>query len=401
MIEREGPPLPVPLQHQLGELLVLLQHDGQILLRELRSIAGRRDDGFHAQLGKAQIQHLLNVLQKVGVRMRKGAAHVVVPAAARLHQLLELGNDPIPASVSGVVHAIAVVDLLAAVQAENDVAHLAVGEVNHIVVNQNAIGGQREAEVLVVLLFNAAGIGNQLLDHVKVHQRFAAEEVHLQVAAVPGMLNQKIQRALADLKAHHRAVAMVLPLAGEAIGAVQVAGMRHVQAERLDHAGGLFLQMSGHGFKGIRRKELSAVAQGGDLIIALFQILRRNVLAIPVLLRHRLQHGPAVVVFEHRDDVIGHLVHGVNRARTDVQHDVVSAQLILMNHRTYFSLFRIKNTAGSGGIRVSAITCFPWCSRTSDWQYRSWSCRQTGRRSGIRRSRHSLRFHTDCGFQSS
>ena len=70
----------------------------------------------------------------------------------------------------------------------------------------------------------------------KVHQRLAAEEVHLQVPATPGMFDEKVQRAPADLKGHQRAVAVVLSLAGKAVGAVEVAGVGDMQAERLDHA---------------------------------------------------------------------------------------------------------------------------------------------------------------------
>ena len=46
---------------------------------------------------------------------------------------------------------------------------------------------------------------------------------------------------------------------------------------------------------------------------------------------------------------------------------------------------------------VSAITASSAsCFRTADLQYRSWSCMQTGRKSGIRRSRRSLRSRRDC-----
>ena len=51
---------------------------------------------------------------------------VVVLTAARLDKLLKLRNDHIPAALARIVLAEAVVDLLAAVQAQHDIVHLAV-----------------------------------------------------------------------------------------------------------------------------------------------------------------------------------------------------------------------------------------------------------------------------------
>ena len=241
---------------------------------------------------------------KVGVVVGEGAAHVVVLAAAGRHQLLELGHDPLPAAVAGVVHPEAVVDLLAPVQAEHHVAHLPVAEVDHVVVDEHAVGGEGEAEVLAGLLFDGAGVGHQLLDHLEVHQRLAAEEVHLQVPARAGVLHQKVQRPLAHLKAHDGPLAVVLALAGKAVGAVEVAGVGHMQAQRLDDAGALFLELARHGGKGVRREELPLVLQGADLRVAggdlfggdvrvLFRAWRRDLLPALRPRTGRSCHRPA------------------------------------------------------------------------------------------------------------
>ena len=44
------------------------------------------------------------------------------------------------------------------------------------------------------------------------------------------------------------------------------------------------------------------------------------------------------------------------------------------------------------------FTCSPWSSRTAGWQCRSWSCKQTGRKSGTRRNRRSSRCRKDYEF---
>ena len=57
---------------------------------------------------------------------------------------------------------------------------------------------------------------------------------------------------------------------------------------------------------------------------------------------------------------------------------------------------------GGGIYAQTRITCLlPLCSRTADLQYRSLSCKQTGRMSGTRRSRPSLHLHKDSSFQES
>ena len=106
--------------------------------------------------------------------------------------------------------------------------------------------------------------------------------------------------------------------------------MRHVQAERLDHAGGLFLELAGHRLKRVGRKELARIAQGfhlriagGDLLFVHLALVLAGDLGDHLLARLRLKA---------RDDVVGDLVHHMHGAGAHVQHDVVTAELILMNH---------------------------------------------------------------------
>ena len=181
--------------------------------------------------------------------MGKGSAHIVIFAAARLDEFLKLRNDFFPASVSCIINAVAVVNLLAAVKAQNNVAHLTVCKVYHIIVNKHSVGGEGKAEIFALFLFNASCVLHKLFHNVKVHQRFAAEKVHLKIAPCSGVFNEEIERPLSDIKAHEGSFSVILSLRGKAIGAVEVAGVGNVQAKRLDNARGTRLKLACHRLK--------------------------------------------------------------------------------------------------------------------------------------------------------
>ena len=164
-------------------------------------------------------------------------------------------------------------DLLAAIQAQHHIAALPVGPFDDIIVHQHTVGRQSEAEVLSLFLLHAPGIGHQVLDHLEVHQRFTAKEVHFQIASGAGMLDQKIQGLFAHFIAHDRAFAVVLALTGKAIGAIEIAGVGNVQAQGLDHACCLLLQLARHRLKGIGGEELACILQALNLIVTAFQFL--------------------------------------------------------------------------------------------------------------------------------
>ena len=116
VVESKGLTLLIALQHQLRQLFILLHHDGQIFLGQLRGVACGANHRLHAQLCETKVQHLLDIFQKIRVGMGEGATHIVVLATTRLHELLELGNNLLPTAIASVVHTEAVVNLLASVQ---------------------------------------------------------------------------------------------------------------------------------------------------------------------------------------------------------------------------------------------------------------------------------------------
>ena len=250
----------LPAEHVLGQNLILLLYNLNVFRRQGSGVIGGAHHRLHAQLGKSQVvRHMEQVLGEVRVGVGEGAPHVVVLPAPGRHQLLELGHNAVVAAVARVVHPGAVVDFLAPVQREHHVAHLPVGKVNHIVVDEHAVGGEGEAEVFAPLLFHAAGVLHQALNHVPVHQRLSAEEVHLQVAAGAGVVHQEVQGLLAHLKAHQSPVAVVLALAGEAVLAVEIAGVGHVEAQCFHHVAGALFKGPRHAGEGVRAEELPGV----------------------------------------------------------------------------------------------------------------------------------------------
>ena len=114
---------------------------------------------------------------------------------------------------------------------------------------------------------------------------------------------------------------MVLALGGEAVGAIQVAGVGDVQAQGLDDSGGPGLQLPCHGGKGIRSEQLPRALQGGDVIVALFQFTFLDLRVLGGDLRHSLFAG---VVLVKADEVVGRLVHHMHRPGAHIQDDVVA-----------------------------------------------------------------------------
>ena len=313
-------------QHVVGQQLILVKQLGQILLGQRLGGVGRRHNRLHRQLTEAEIVcHMEQVLGKINIVMRKGAAHIVALAAARLDQLLELGHDAVIAAVTGQIHAEAVVDLLAAVERKHNIMTFLVAPVDDLVGNADAVGRHRKAEVLVILSLDAARIGNQLLADLEVHQRLTAEEIDLQIAAGAGVFDQKVQRALAGLKAHQTGLAVELALRGKAVAAVQVAGVGHMQAERLDHIGTVF-KVKGVVSVGIGRKQLAGGGQLVNVVQHIVDVGGGHIGAVRVLFGEGCSSLlPAAALVDQGDGVIGDIVHRMHAAAVDIQHNVVTA----------------------------------------------------------------------------
>ena len=168
------------------------------------------------------------------------------PCPAGSHQFLEARHNGVIAAASVCTYTQAVVDLFPPVDGKDHVRHLTVDKVDLIVRQQKAVGGDCKAEVFVVRLLDATRIGNCFFHHVKVHQRFSAEEIHFQIVARPGLFNQKVDSFFRNFQRHQHSAAAKVSLCRKAIFAAQITIVRNVQAHGFDgsvrhHCGKLFV----------------------------------------------------------------------------------------------------------------------------------------------------------------
>ena len=148
---------------------------------------------------------------------------------------MELGEDDIIAAGAGDGLAHPVIDLRTAGQGENGVGHLPVDVLDVLVIEQHAVGGDGEAEVLPMLFFQRTGIVHRGLHRVHGHERLAAEEVHLDVPPGARALDHKVDGLFCRLHIHGHAVAGAeVACGGKAVFAAQIAVVGHMQAQGLD-----------------------------------------------------------------------------------------------------------------------------------------------------------------------
>ena len=331
VIEGKGASFLLALDHFLCEYLVLLEDLRHILFGERVRIVGRTYHGLHAKLSKAEVSHVEYIVREINVVVSKGAANVVILAAARLYEFLELRHYLIVASVARVIAAEMVVDLFSSVKAENYVAHLLVEKIYYLVVDKDSVSGKREAEVLVMLLLDASRVSHELLDNVPVHQRLAAEEVNLKVVASARVFDKEVKGALAYLKAHKSAIALILALTCKAIGAVEVAGVCNVQAESLYDLA-VILVIAGKLLVLVNREQLSCLLERGDIVDALKHLALVYVGQMLVSLKHSCYYLFCRMALIHFYNIVSHLVNGMYRSACGVKNDVISVKFILMYH---------------------------------------------------------------------
>ena len=180
-----------------------------------------------------------------------------------------------------------------------------------------------------LLLLSA--VCHKILDHLPVHKRFPAEKIHLQVASVAGIGNQKIKCLLPDFKGHKSPSPVVLALLGKAILTGKVAVMRNVQAQSLHNRRALF-EIHDIVLVGILRKKLLVVDQHLHLIKCLFHFSLR--IALP----QRIHNLLSCMSFIQGNDIVCHVIHHMNRAAVYIQNNIIAVVLILMNHYNISSL---------------------------------------------------------------
>ena len=111
--------------------------------------------------------------------------------------------------------------------------------------------------------------------------------------------------------------------------------MGHVEAQGLQHGLGVLEGLLLHVLPQVLGEELPGGLQGVDVLQAGQNLPLVHVRPVAVLGQHPgddLLPGGGLV---QGDDVIGHLVHQVDRAAVHVQDDVVAVEFVLMDHRSF------------------------------------------------------------------
>ena len=143
----------------------------------------------------------------------------------------------------------------------------------------------------------------------------------------------------AYLKAHQRAVALILALTCKAVGAVEIAGVSYVQAESLDDLA-VVLVIASKAFVLVDREELARRLECRNIVKALVDLSFVYVVEVGITLEDSLNYLLGRVSLIHFDNIVSDLVDGVYRSACCVEHDIVSVKLILMYHN--YSIFKIK-----------------------------------------------------------
>ena len=202
-----------------------------------------------------------------------------------------------------------------------------VGKFRDLIVQEHAVGREGEPDVLVVDLLLLSAVFGEALDHIPVHQRLAAEEIYIKILMVARILDEEIYRALTDLIAHDRTLAVVFTLARKAIGAVEVTGVGHMQAQRLDGEVPL-PEVSGKSFELVGRIQFAGFLKGIDVRQAFLRFFAGNAVFGDRLgdnIFRRLGLIPP-------DHVISNGIDHVDRTRMTIEHNVKSVKLIAVNH---------------------------------------------------------------------
>ena len=184
-------------------------------------------------------------------------------------------------------------------------------------------------------LFDRPRISNNLLADLKIHQRLTAKEIHLEVVAVAGVFDEKIDGSLAGLDVHEALAALEFALRGKAVGAVQIACVRHEQAQCL-YDGSALLEVTCGILVDVVRKELAPLFEFGDVFECVVDVGFRS--GRVVCLECGSDLGKAHSGIEHCYCIVCHVIWHVNAGAVGVDDYIVTVHFVLMNHVNLLSL---------------------------------------------------------------
>ena len=195
MEEEKASAFAVALHISVGELIVFFADAGQVFLGKAQR-AVLQNHRFHREDIKAFIIHGEHVFCEVHVVLRVGAAQVsvdtaVIPVAALagVKALVEVLDGSVVGTVAAHVRTHGIVDFLAAVEGQHEGEVVVVEPFDVFIIQKQAVGRQRQLELLARFLFALAGVFGHGLDGLHVDEGFPAEEIHFEVLARAAALN--------------------------------------------------------------------------------------------------------------------------------------------------------------------------------------------------------------------
>ena len=313
------------VHHDLRQLFIFCADGGQIFLPQGVVVLIFHRHGFDGDLVEAFVRNGEDILCEVEIFPGKRAAEIKVFIPSLGHELFEFRHDHIVAALAVGRHAEAVVHLFAAVQGQNAVVHFPIDIIDGIVVQQDAVRRDGEAEMLSAFGLPGAGVGHRFFHHIHGHQRLAAEEIDFDVAARSGALDDEVDGGFGGVRIHQKAAGAEIAGGSKAVFAAEIAVVGYVQAQRLDgrvpddRHGGIDIVRVGEQF-----------AAGNELLQLPIAFFQRRAAVLRQFFADCVQGcGFVLHGLYHR---IGGVVQDMDGAAVDIHCDVLSQQRKGMYH---------------------------------------------------------------------
>ena len=236
MEEIEPTPVLALMQIIICQLIILSKNALQMRFQNAVWTFCGQDNRLQGKLAETFIQQGLYILRKIQIVSGEGTADVMLLVSAIRYKPLCLLENHIVRTLAVDRGTERIMDFFAPIQADDDIVHLPVDEIDAFVVQRNAVCGHGKVDLLTEPLFLLAAICDDLLANIKVHERLAAKEIDLQMLSGTAAFHQKIDGSLSDGERHQHARTVKIAGGSKAVFTAQVAIMRNMQAERFDRA---------------------------------------------------------------------------------------------------------------------------------------------------------------------
>ena len=122
-----------------------------------------------------------NIICKVLVLCSKSTSNKIAFTVSSFNKFFCTGNYSVIAAVSCIVMANFIMNFFSSVNADNDIVHILIYEVNSFLIHQSTISGCRKPKMLTGTFFKASSICNRFFYNIKINHRFSAEKIYFNV----------------------------------------------------------------------------------------------------------------------------------------------------------------------------------------------------------------------------